>query len=192
MYPLILKRRPKLTISAWGIVVFFFSCVLAYQVTCINRTNRAICVIQKLGGKVWLSNDVDEAGMVVSGPFLPGKSNRLSTVRNAMWLNVVCVDLRNTSISNDDLTILALFPRLKRVYLDNTSISDRALDLLERNKELKFIGLENTSVSSTAFAAFENKMPEVTTNRDFDSDSTFKILNDANAVETQMNLDIDP
>ena len=69
----------------------------------------------------------------------------LDIKNHIVWLN-----LGNTSISNDQLTIIAQFQNLYTLYLNNTAITDTGLTEIEKLNSLRYLNLVNTNVTDQA------------------------------------------
>ena len=75
-----------------------------------------------------------------------------SSIENLFSLkdNIVKIDLRNTSITNRSLEMLASFPRLKNLNLMGSSIDSSGVRFLNANQNLETLNLVNTQVSDSS------------------------------------------
>jgi hypothetical protein len=104
---------------------------------CGSKTGpeRAIEVFQKLGGKV----QIDEK--------LPKKP-------------VVMVDLRNTAITDEQLSNLKELSQLQVLILDSTGVTDAALASIKECSQLSRIYLRNTRVTADGVKELRKTFPK--------------------------------
>jgi hypothetical protein len=118
-----------------GVLVALLCCVLTPGCKGKTESERAIEVFEKLGGKITF----DEK--------LPKKP-------------VVMLDLRNTAITDDQLSNLKEMSQLQVLILDATGITDAGLEAIKGCSQLQRIYLRNTRVTAAGIQGLKKIFPK--------------------------------
>ncbi len=106
----------------------------------------AVELVQKLGGEVYYDYQRPN----------PNKPNAFDPQAKpkdpAAFHRVVCVGLRDTKVTDDDLKVLAKLPQLENLDLTNTRVTGAGLEHIKDLKNLRVLALWKTQVDDAGLA----------------------------------------
>lgn len=105
----------------------------------------------------WLTR-LPHVETIVIGGHSPGRLTGIA--HRAGLLNVEYLNLNNTKVSDDGLSILRDMTRLKTLWLNNTGITDEGLEHLKGLHTLTVIWLVNTHTTDEGVEALRDSLPD--------------------------------